>query len=150
LGKKIKIFTDGASRGNPGLAGIGIAVVSDEDKPIETHKKFLGKYTNNYAEYVALIEGVRLLRSMDREFDEIHFYLDSELVVKQIKGEYKIKHKELIKLSLEFWKEIKSLNKKFSIKHIPREENKLADKLANEAIDEYKPDESGKDLLIRN
>ena len=146
--KIIKIFTDGASRGNPGLAGIGFAVVSNEGELFETHKKFLGKYTNNYAEYVALIESVRLLRKIDREFDEINFYLDSELVVKQIKGEYKIKHKDLIKLSLEFWKEIKSLNKKFSINHIPREENKLADKLANEAIDEYQSGETGKDLLI--
>jgi len=150
LGKIIKIFSDGASRGNPGLAGIGIAVMSDEGKLFETHKKFLGKYTNNYAEYVALIESVRLLRRMDREFDEINFYLDSELVVKQIKGEYKIKHKDLIKLSLEFWKEIKSLNKKFSINHIPRKENKLADQLANEAIDENKFGAIEKSLLIKD
>jgi ribonuclease HI len=150
LGKIIKIFSDGASRGNPGLSGIGLVVISDEGKLFETHKKFLGEYTNNYAEYAALIESVKLLKRMDREFDEINFYLDSELVVKQIKGEYKIKHKGLIKLSDEFWKEIKSLNKKFSIKHIPREENKLADKLANEAIDEYQSNEKGKDLLIGN
>jgi len=150
LGKIIKIFTDGASRGNPGLAGIGIAVVSDEGGLFETHKKFLGECTNNYAEYAALIESVRLLRRMDREFDEVNFYLDSELVVKQIKGEYKIKHKDLIKLSLEFWKEIKSLNKKFSIKHIAREENKLADKLANEAIDENESGAIDKSLLIKD
>ncbi|MEO6693835.1 MAG: ribonuclease HI family protein [Ignavibacteria bacterium] len=132
----IKVFTDGASRGNPGLAGLGVAVLSTEDRVIETYKKFIGKCTNNFAEYTALIEAVKLLKRIDYRFDDINFYLDSELVVKQITGSYKIKHKDLIALSLEFWKEIRSLNKKFSICHIPREENKLADKLANEAIDE--------------
>lgn len=132
----IKIYTDGASRGNPGLAGIGIVVCDDKNEISETHKKFLGNFTNNSAEYLALIESVKILRNSELNFSHINFYLDSELVVKQIRGEYKIKHADLIKLSLEFWKEIKTLNKNFSIHHIPREKNKTADKLANEAIDE--------------
>lgn len=138
MSKHIYVFTDGASRGNPGLAGIGIAVKDVEGNIIETHRKFVGNATNNTAEYTALIESVRFLNKLKSDFDVINFQLDSELVVKQIKGEYKIRHKDLIKLSLEFWKEIKKLNKNFTVTHIPREENKVADKLANEAIDEHK------------
>lgn len=147
MGKIIRVFTDGASRGNPGLAGVGIAFMETDDIVIQTFKKFLGKCTNNHAEYAALIESVKYLKKLDLEFEEIQFFLDSELVVKQITGVYKIKHKDLIELSIEFWKEIKSLNKKFSIKHIRREENKIADKLANEAIDEHTSDETGRSLL---
>lgn len=131
----LKVFTDGASRGNPGLAAIGVVIFDEEDKIIKTHKRFIGTATNNSAEYTALTESVNILKSLDKEFHQISFFLDSELVVKQIKGEYKIKNKDLINHSLLFWKEIKSLNKKFSIHHIPREKNKLADQLANEAID---------------
>lgn len=132
----IRVYTDGASRGNPGLAGIGIVFCDDKNEILETHKKFLGKFTNNSAEYLALIESVKILRNSELNCSHVNFYLDSELVVKQIRGEYKIKHADLIKLSLEFWKEIKLLNINFSIHHIPREKNKTADKLANEAIDE--------------
>jgi ribonuclease HI len=134
--KILKVYTDGASRGNPGLAGIGIAVMDSEDKIIKTDKKFLGTFTNNSAEYTALIESVKSLRSLEIDYDEINFFLDSELVVKQIKGQYKIKHQDLIKLSLKFWNDIKLLGKDFTITHIRRENNKIADKLANEAIDE--------------
>ena len=134
--ENIKVYTDGASRGNPSLAGIGVVICNEDNDISETHKKFIGEYTNNSAEYLALIESVKILKRSELNFNHITFYLDSELVVKQIKGEYKIKHSDLIKLSLEFWKEIKSLNKNFSIFHIPREKNKAADRLANEAIDQ--------------
>jgi ribonuclease HI len=137
LENTILVFTDGASRGNPGLSGIGIAVTNKNKKIVETSKRFIGTVTNNFAEYTALIESVKLLGKINHPFEKIIFYLDSELVVKQIKGEYKIKHKELMKLSLEFWSEIKKLNRQFTVYHIPREENKTADNLANEAIDEY-------------
>lgn len=132
---KINVFTDGASRGNPGLAAIGIVIKDEDDNEILTHKKFLGEFTNNNAEYTALIESVKLLQNLKIEFEQINFFCDSELVVKQINGKYKIKNKDMIKLSLEFWNQIKLLNKKFSIKHIPREQNKIADRLANEALD---------------
>ena len=132
----LNVFTDGASRGNPGLAGIGIAVLDSDNNIVISGKKFLGSLTNNSSEYTALIESVKLLRTLDQDFSEVNFYLDSELVVKQIKGQYKIKHKDLIKLSVEFWNEIRLLGKNFTITHIPREKNKIADKLANEAIDE--------------
>ncbi|MBK8550524.1 MAG: ribonuclease HI family protein [Ignavibacteria bacterium] len=136
MGKKIIVYTDGASRGNPGSAAIGIVIKDESGKEIQTYKKFIGKSTNNVAEYSALIQGAKLIKELAETFDEIDFFCDSELVVKQIKGVYKIKHKDMIKLSLDFWNEIKSMNKKFSITHIPREENKTADRLANEALDE--------------
>jgi len=133
---RIKVHTDGASRGNPGPSAIGIVISDSSGKEIEAFRKYIGKGTNNVAEYNALIEAVRQLKQIDQKFDAIDFFCDSELVVKQIKGEYKLKNKDLIRLSLEFWKEINSLGKKFSIKHIPRSENKRADQLANEALDE--------------
>ena len=150
MNRKIKVYTDGASRGNPGLAAIGIVVNDENGKEIKAHKKFIGEFTNNVAEYTALIESVNVLKDLKEQFDEINFYCDSELVVKQIKGEYKIKHKDLIRLSLEFWKEIKLLNKKFSIQHIPREENKTADRLANEALDENNNTAADRSLLINS
>ncbi len=134
--KKIKVYTDGASRGNPGLAGIGIAILDDHNDILVTFKKFIGRSSNNFAEYSALIEGVNLIKKLNVQFDIINFYLDSELVVKQIKGEYKIKNKDLIELSIQFWKDMKVLNKNFTITHVARDQNKLADKLANESIDE--------------
>ncbi len=148
---KVKVYTDGASRGNPGSAAVGVLITDESGNEIKTFRKFIGECTNNVAEYTALIESVKLLKEPDNPIEEIIFFCDSELIVKQIRGEYKIKHKDLINLSLEFWKEIKSLNKKFSIKHIPREENKTADRLANEALDENKMniDSESKSLLIR-
>ena len=145
---RVKVFTDGASRGNPGLAAVGIVINDENDKEIRTLGKYIGECTNNVAEYTALIESVKLLKELNEPFEEIYFFCDSELIVKQIRGEYKIKNKDLIDLSLEFWKEIKSLNKKFSIKHIPREENKTADLLANKALDEIGSNKIDRSLLM--
>ncbi|HQY21537.1 MAG TPA: ribonuclease HI family protein [Ignavibacteria bacterium] len=136
--KFVKVFTDGASRGNPGMSAIGIAVYNHEDELIVDHKKFIGTGTNNSAEYKALIESIKLLSSISHDFDSVNFYCDSELVVKQIKGQYKIKNPDMIFLSNEFFKELSSLQKKYTITHIPREKNKTADNLANQALDELK------------
>jgi ribonuclease HI len=133
----IKIFTDATARGNPGKSGIGIVIKDNNDNLLLTHKEFLGENTNNAGEYSALIKSLDLLNELKDDFNEIQFYLDSELVVKQLKGEYKIKNKDLIRLSIEFWKKVKAIGKNFELSHIPRSENKLADKLANEAVDEY-------------
>jgi len=145
---RVKVFTDGASRGNPGIAAVGIVINDEKDKEIRTLGKYIGECTNNVAEYTALIESVKLLKELNEPFEEINFFCDSELLVKQIRGEYKIKNKDLINLSLEFWKEIKSLNKKFSIRHIPREENKTADLLANKALDETGDNKIDRSLLM--
>jgi ribonuclease HI len=130
----IKVFTDATAKGNPGPSGIGIVIKDDLDNIILTHKEYLGENTNNVGEYKALIKSVDLVKELDKNFSEIKFFLDSALVVNQINGSYKIKNKDLIMLSMEFWKKIKDLDKEFEISHIQRSENKLADKLANEAV----------------
>lgn len=131
----IKVFTDGASRGNPGNAGIGIAVLDEGDNLIASAKEFIGQCTNNYAEYTALIKSLDVIGKLGKKISRILFYCDSELLVKQIKGQYRIKNKDLIKLSLRFQKIINELNIPFEITHVTRDKNKTADKLANEAID---------------
>ncbi|NLZ74622.1 ribonuclease HI family protein [Candidatus Falkowbacteria bacterium] len=129
---KFIIFTDGGARGNPGPAGIG-AVIYNEDKVLVAEiSEYLGETTNNQAEYKALIAALKKVITLGAI--EVECYLDSELVVKQLNREYKIKNKELAPLFLEIHN--LSLNfKKISFIHIPRERNKEADKLANEAMD---------------
>jgi ribonuclease HI len=126
------MYTDGASRGNPGLSGAGVVILNSNQKIIKKGKKFLGSITNNQAEYQALILGLKLALSLD--IKNLKVNLDSELVVKQIKGLYKVKKIELQKLL----QEVLNLNKKFdqvNFYHIKREFNKEADSLANLAID---------------
>lgn len=129
---KFIIFTDGGARGNPGPAGIG-AVIYDERKALVAEiSEYLGETTNNQAEYRALIAALK--RATTLEAQEIECYLDSELVVKQLNREYKVKNKDLAPLFLEIHN--LSLNfKKISYTHVPRERNKEADRLANEAMD---------------
>jgi len=129
---KFIIFTDGGARGNPGPAGIG-AVIYNEDKVLVAEiSEYLGETTNNQAEYKALIAALK--KAITLGAIEVECYLDSELVVKQLNREYKIKNKELAPLFLEIHN--LSLNfKKISFTHISRERNKEADKLANEAMD---------------
>ncbi len=130
--KKILIYTDGGARGNPGPAGIGVAFVSPTNEIISTYKEYIGEATNNTAEYKALI--LALEKIQDFKVDEIECRLDSELVVKQLKGEYKVKDQNL----KELFNRVKELIffKQISFIHIKREKNKIADKLVNEAIDE--------------
>ncbi len=134
--KEIRVFTDGASRGNPGKSGIGIVIKDASAKILTTYKEFIGEESNNSAEYKALIKSIDIIKSLNQNFSLIQFFSDSELIVRQITGKYKIKNQNLIKLSLDFWNSINGLNKKFKITHITRDKNILADKLANEAIDE--------------
>ena len=134
--KEIRVFTDGASRGNPGKSGIGIVIKDASAKILTTYKEFIGEESNNSAEYKALIKSIDIIKSLDQNFSLIQFFSDSELIVRQITGKYKIKNQNLIKLSLHFWNSMNELNKKFKITHITRDKNILADKLANEAIDE--------------
>ena len=128
----IKIFSDGGARGNPGPAGIGAVIYNSEGKIIAEVSEYLGIATNNQAEYKALIAALKKAKEMGVK--EVECYLDSELVVKQLKREYKVKNKDLAPLFLEIHN--LSINfKNISYRHIPREENKAADKLANIAMD---------------
>jgi len=129
---KLIIFTDGGARGNPGPAGIGVAIYDENKKSIAELSAFLGVATNNQAEYQALIAALR--KATELGASELDCYLDSELVVKQLKREYKVKNKDLAPLFLTIHN--LSLNfKKISYTHIPRERNQEADRLANEAMD---------------
>lgn len=126
------LYSDGASRGNPGDAGAGALLTSSKGDEYSL-SVYLGQKTNNQAEYEALIIGLEKLKGLKAKDLEIR--ADSELLVKQLNGEYKVKNPDLLQLFFRV-KELLGLFEKVSIKHIPREKNKRADKLANEAIDE--------------
>lgn len=131
--KQLYIYTDGASRGNPGEAGAGIVVYDEHGTIIKEIKKYLGHTTNNVAEYLALI--IALKEAIQLKADVVHLFLDSELVVRQIKGIYKVKDKKMRVL----FGEVKKLLSNFMQYHITcidRRKNREADKLANLAIDE--------------
>jgi len=130
--RALRIFTDGASRGNPGEAGIGVLVEDSSGNRLREIRRYLGKATNNQAEYTALLIGLQVCREMGAE--DISVFADSELLVKQMKGEYKVKHPLLLPLYTEA-KKLTSGLRKFRISHIPRARNAHADALANEAID---------------
>jgi len=129
--KKISLYIDGASRGNPGPAGIGVLILDNDGKKIKEVYKYIGQTTNNVAEYNALLYA--LDEALMLRADEIELNLDSELVVKQLTGEYRVKSDEM-KLFFEKALHILKSFKKFEINHIDRSQNKEADKLANKAI----------------
>ncbi|HQD36385.1 MAG TPA: ribonuclease HI family protein [Thermodesulfovibrio thiophilus] len=125
---KAKIYCDGASRGNPGDAGIGCLIILD-NKKIEI-SEYIGKTTNNVAEYTALIRGLE--EALKERAEEIEIISDSELLVRQINGIYKVKNTKLIPL-YERVKELLNKFKKYQIFHVYRENNFIADSLAKEA-----------------
>jgi ribonuclease HI len=140
---KIKVYTDGASRGNPGHSGIGITVYDENDFILNTYKEYIGEATNNQAEYRALIKGIELLKKLeetglDIKFDSVEFYSDSELVVSQLNFNYRVKEPELALLNNKFHVLAKKLNKPFSVYYVERSKNKNSDRLANIAIDKHK------------
>lgn len=131
---KIIIFTDGGARGNPGPAGIGAVLKDENNNIIYQVSEYIGETTNNQAEYRALIAGLKKAKELKGEY--LSFYLDSELVVKQLNREYKVKNTELAPLFMQ----IHNLSigfKKITYEHVCRELNKEADKLVNLAIDNY-------------
>lgn len=138
---KIKVFTDGASRGNPGVSGIGIVIYDSEGIPIKRWNEYIGVGTNNQSEYKALLKSLELIKQIIDEgkykFELIEFNADSELMVKQIKGLYKIKEPTLAMLNKQFHTEVKKLGVPYRIQHIERALNKEADKLANQGIDNH-------------
>ena len=125
-------YIDGGSRGNPGAAGYGVVILDESKNSLAEISEYIGIQTNNYAEYSALIGA--LLYATTHQFDGLRIYADSELLVRQIKGDYKVKNANLKKLFEQAQPLIRSL-KQFSIQHIPREENQEADRLANLAMD---------------
>jgi ribonuclease HI len=129
-------YTDGASRGNPGESGIGIVVKNEKGDTLFKTGGYIGKATNNLAEYSALLTLVKKVRTM--ECSRLVVHSDSELMVKQLNGEYKTKNQEIAKLSDRIRKLLATSSFAFEIRHIPREANLEADGLANEGIDSRK------------
>lgn len=133
LGKimKLTIFTDGGARGNPGPAGIGV-VIKENGKIVKAYGEYIGEATNNQAEYRALISALQSAKEM--KATEIQLFMDSELIVKQLKGEYRVRDADLAPLYLKVHN-LRAGFRKFFVAHVPREKNKEADKLVNQAID---------------
>ncbi len=129
---KLIIYTDGGARGNPGPAGIGAVLYNEAQEKIAEISQYLGIATNNQAEYQALIEALK--KAKDLGAKEVDVFMDSELVVKQLNREYKVKNKDLAPLFLQVYNLSLSFSK-ISFTHVYREYNSEADKLANEAMD---------------
>ena len=134
---KITIYTDGGARGNPGPAAIGVVIIGDEIGKKE-YGEYLGEVTNNVAEYKALIFALKkakqLIGNEKSSSAIVEANLDSELLVKQLNGEYKVKESEMQNLFLEVWN-LRLDFGKVTFKHIPREKNTQADKIVNQVLD---------------
>lgn len=131
-----ELFVDGASRNNPGLAGVGIVILKN-DKSLKNYGFFVGCKTNNQAEYLALIIGLLKLKQLMAADDKLIINSDSELVVKHIKGLYKVKNellKPLYNVTMDLLKDLV-----YDINHVVREKNKKADALANKGVDTKTP-----------
>jgi len=123
---------DGGARGNPGPAGYGVAVSDAAGKPVAELSEYLGHHTNNYAEYQGLIAALRY--AAENRIKALKVISDSELMVRQMKGIYKVRHPELRKLYDQAQQLVRGLEH-FEIRHAMREQNQIADRLANDAMD---------------
>lgn len=132
MGKQIFLFTDGASRGNPGPAAAGIVLKDSKGKVLLKKGQFLGRMTNNEAEYRALLLGLELVKKFKPE--ELTCLLDSELVVFQLNGLYRVKKAHLREILFKI-RQVERSFPKVIYKLIPREKNTLADALANEVLE---------------
>jgi ribonuclease HI len=129
---KYIVHTDGAARGNPGPSAIGVVVQDESGRVIYEASRCLGTNTNNEAEYMAVIAALEYLR--ESRIPEADFYLDSELVVRQLLGQYRVKEPRLQALHARATMLLNAVPK-HSFRHVPRKENARADELANEALD---------------
>lgn len=144
---KLKIFTDGGARGNPGPAAVGVVIKNQDDKIIEQFGKRIGISTNNVAEYLAIgeaLEWVKILKNPPRRqagqknfgnLEGVDLFLDSQLVVAQLNGFFKVKNPRLRELIFKIRQLEQEIGGNVSYRVIPREENKLADSLVNQALD---------------
>lgn len=133
--ESLTVYTDGASRGNPGEAGIGLAFFDASGAQVHSVYRYIGQATNNVAEYTALITALEEARRMGAH--RVAVFSDSELMVRQMNGEYKVKNEALQPL----FHKAGSLSAGFAgvtFTHVTRDRNRVADKLANKAIDEKK------------
>ncbi len=137
--KKIIIYTDGGSRGNPGKAGIGVVFCNEKEQTIKKYGEYIGdNLTNNDAEYQAIIFALKKFKAVFGKAlakdTDLEIRADSELVVKQLNGDYRLSDPKIQQFFIEIWN-LKFDFKSVKFKHIPREKNKEADMLVNEALD---------------
>ena len=131
----IRLFTDGAARGNPGPAGLGLVIEDGEGLRLWGGCRYIGTATNNVAEYLALIDGLK--KAAEWRPDRLEVYLDSQLVVEQMAGRYRVKNAILAPLHRQA-SELAAGLREVTFTHVERARNKGADALANRAIDEYR------------
>jgi ribonuclease HI len=129
---RVTVNVDGGARGNPGPAAIGVVLRDGDGSILEEVGETIGEATNNVAEYKALLRGIELAASRDAE--ELELVGDSELVVRQVEGRYKVKHAGMKKLHEEVKQALRGFDS-WSIRHVRRAENVDADRLVNEALD---------------
>jgi ribonuclease H / adenosylcobalamin/alpha-ribazole phosphatase len=129
---KARLFTDGGARGNPGPAAFAYVLEAEDGTVLASHGEAIGVATNNVAEYSGLVAGLE--RAADLQLDEVEVVSDSELLVKQMNGEYRVKNEALRELSLEAARLARRVGR-VSYTAVRREQNKLADQLVNEALD---------------
>ncbi len=136
---KFIIFTDGGSRGNPGPAAIGVVIQDGSGKTVKTYAEAIGETTNNEAEYRALVFALQKIKSLFGKDavkkSTIEINMDSELIVNQLNGVYKIEEETLIPFFIKIWNLRIDCGGNIKIKHIERAKNKEADKLVNQALD---------------
>jgi len=129
---KARLFTDGGARGNPGPAAYGFVIEADDGTVLAAEGEAIGVATNNVAEYSALIAGLE--RAAELAIDELEVVSDSELLVKQMTGEYRVKNEALQELNADASRLARRLHR-VTYKAVRREHNELADRLVNEALD---------------
>lgn len=131
--RRLRVFSDGASRGNPGPAGAGAVIEDEQGNVVERLGRFLGRQTNNVAEYEGLLLGLR--RAQELGAREVEVRADSELLIRQLQGRYRVKNPALQRLHGEAVALLQVFSK-VGLRHVPREENGAADEMSNRAIDE--------------
>jgi ribonuclease HI len=132
--EELHVHTDGAARGNPGPAAIGVVIGTPDGRGVARFGLYIGETTNNYAEYTALVHALRLLSSFN--LARLRVFSDSDLMVQQLKGNYRVKEPHLKSL----YAQVTSMLGRYRdwhVDHVPREENREADELANQALDDY-------------
>ncbi|MBU0545895.1 ribonuclease HI family protein [Patescibacteria group bacterium] len=132
---KLVIFSDGGARGNPGPAAAGVVIKNEKGENVAAYGEYLGEQTNNFAEYSALISGLKKAKELGAT--EVECVLDSELVTKQMQGKYRVREPNLQKLFVQAYNASTQF-KKVIYRHVLRAGNKEADKMLNEVLDKRK------------
>jgi ribonuclease HI len=133
----INVYTDGGSRGNPGVSGYGLVIYDDQNNILYKEGKFLGIKTNNEAEYsgvLAALDWIKKNKNM-YQLTQVNFFADSQLMIRQLQGIYKVKAPTLLPLYIQTQQLLTQINLPVKYTDIRREFNKLADELANQAMD---------------